>query len=535
MSAFQDSAVGLAPYVGIAFLTLVLVTAGAKSLAFYKSDVGSLPEPDDSEWIWGHERTVFMNDPGRALRAWVSKLGLTFKIKAAFGAPDVLVLCDPTGIAHILQKKIYDYHHSRIVRPRVARLLGRGLGWVEGEDEHKRMRRLVSTPFTSSNLKQMSADVEQAASVVVNNLTNHVSERDGSCPVNLLDWTGKAVLNVVGRVIFNHDFEGGESVDAQKILDGRRKGVSPIVQYAGFLTLMLLRRFPILNDLPIGAIQAQSITKNVVQTGVAKQMVKRQQQLLEAKGNKAESADLLGRLIDAEAAGQISTEELYEQISTFVVSGHETTTQSLAFTMWELARNPAAQEKLREEVSQFSGIPSYDDFRTRLPYLDAVLRETLRLYPGLPYMERLAMKDDVIPLGTPVVTRDGRTLNEISVRKGQTVMIPIISIHRLDEVWRQADKFIPERWIDADGLPPSEALCAGWSNTLAFSDGPRNCIGSRLAIYQFKVILAQIITKFSFQDTGAKISLKVASSLQPWVVTEPEEGPQMPVLIKLLD
>ena len=62
----------------------------------------------------------------------------------------------------------------------------------------------------------------------------------------------------------------------------------------------------------------------------------------------------------------------------------------------------------------------------------------------------------------------------------QTVLIPIIAIHRLDSVWDDADEFRPERWLEK--LPPAEKLCSGWSNTLAFSDGPRNCIGSRLGM-----------------------------------------------------
>jgi hypothetical protein len=113
-----------------------------------------------------------------------------------------LVLCDPEGISYILQKRIYDYRaynyafftialnrsigvpdHSKVVRPRVGRLLGKGLGWVEGEDEHKRMRRMVSPSFTCvrvlrlslgplltwcrpENIKAMSSDIMDAATVV---------------------------------------------------------------------------------------------------------------------------------------------------------------------------------------------------------------------------------------------------------------------------------------------------------------------------------------------------------------------------------
>ena len=65
----------------------------------------------------------------------------------------------------------------------------------------------------------------------------------------------------------------------------------------------------------------------------------------------------------------------------------------------------------------------------------------------------------------------------------QVVVIPCIAIHRMDSVWKDADAFRPERWLDPDALPPSDALCAGWSNTLAFSDGPRNCIGYRLGAF----------------------------------------------------
>ena len=180
---------------------------------------------------------------------------------------------------------------------------------------------------------------------------------------------------------------------------------------------------------------------------------------------------------------------------------------------------PKVQETLRAELDAFPGEPRYEDFQSKLPYLDAVLRETcvrpsrlcrllgeelmemrrLRLYPGLAYMERTAVKDDVIPLRKPFTLRDGTRINEVAVSKGQvrspqpfrrrrpiidrvhgpqTVIIPTISLQRLDAVWHDGDAFRPERWLEA--LPPAEKMLSGWSNTLAFSNGPRNCIGFRL-------------------------------------------------------
>lgn len=346
--------------------------------------------------------------------------------------------------------------------------------------------------------------------------------------MNILEFTSRATLNVIGRVAFLHDFEGGKSEDAARILNARRKGASAIAEYAGFLTLMLLRRFPILNDLPISAIQAQGLAKMTIQSGVAREMVKRTQSVgvHTLKGNN----DLLSRLMIGNMNKEISTEELYEQISTFVISGHETTTQTLGFSLWELARHPEKQNRLRAELEEFGKEPSYDDFQNKLPYLDAILKETLRLYPGLPYMERVATKNDVIPLGDAVLGSDGKPVAEVVVQPGQVVLIPIIAIQRCDTLWRNPDNFCPERWLG--DLPDLDKLPTGWAHLLAFSDGPRSCIGMRLAVFQYKVILSSLIKQFRFRDTGAPISLKIASSLQPWVVGKKDEGPQLPVVVE---
>nr|BAK09392.1 cytochrome P450 [Postia placenta] len=510
-------------------LVLALLWA-ASSVLRSKSIVQALPVPSGAEWVWGHEKTVFMKEPGRACREWIHIHGLTFKIKAAFRAPDVLVLGDPLGITHILQKKVYDYPHSEVVRPRVARLLGQGLGWVEGEAEHKRMRHMVSPSFSHENIKAMSQDIAVASVQVIDNLTLEVQGSSDGALINVLDWTAKATLNVIGRVVFLHDFQGGNSDDAQLILNARRRGVGPVLQYAGFLTLMLLRRFPILNKLPISAIQSQGLAKTVIQSGVAHEMIRRNEALVANK--QLQQKDLLTRLLSAHSTGKLSHEELLEQISTFVVSGHETTTQTLGFTVFELARHPVVQERLRTELAELGHEPTYDDFQARLPYLDAVLKETLRLYPGLPYMERTAIRADVIPLREPVRLSSGELISALPVLPGQVVLIPIIAIQRLDAVWKDADTFRPDRWLH--DLPPSEALCTGWANTLAFSDGPRSCIGIRLAIYQYKVILTQMMDRFRFVDSGADIMLKVSSSLQAWDSAAIEKGPCIPVRYELL-
>ncbi|KAG5725376.1 hypothetical protein E4T56_gene6739 [Termitomyces sp. T112] len=497
------------------------------------SSIQQLPSPPGAELLWGHEKIVFVNQPGLSFRKWIKQLGLAFRIKAAFGAPDILVLSDPAAITYILQKKIYDYHHSSTVRPRIARLLGKGLGWVEGETEHKQMKRLAMPALTADNVQAMSSDLMDCIGQVVAELKYFVQSKGNKTRINVLDWTGKATLNVVGRFAFLHDFEGGNSEDAQKILNARKAAVPVVMQYVAFLTLMLLRRFPVLNRLPIDVLQSQGLAKRTIQAGVAKEFIHRNQILLQSNRDKY-SKDLLSRLLNAAAEGRITMSEVYEHISTFIISGFETTTTVVGFAAWELSRHPEKQARLREELLIVNGQPTYKDLYERLPYLDAVLKETLRLYPALPYMERVATKDDTLPLSQAVGLSDGSMAHELHIKAGQTVIIPIISIHRQDSVWDDPDDFQPERWLKP--LPSQEKLSSGWSNLLAFSDGPRSCIGARLAIFDAKMILSLLVSNFSIEDTGGDLSLKIASSLQPWVRAN-EEDPgmnELPVCLKVL-
>ncbi len=139
----------------------------------------------------------------------------------------------------------------------------------------------------------------------------------------------------------------------------------------------------------------------------------------------------------------------------------------------------------------------------------------------------------------------------------------------MDSIWKDPDVFRPERWLEP--LPPSEDLCNGWANLLAFSDGPRKCIGLRLgkrhssillprdfmltmgqlpsstkyvAVESVKflsvlnlcsqVILSYMVKRFAFSDANMDIKLKIASSLQAWVVGREDLGPCLPAHVELL-
>ena len=234
----------------------------------------------------------------------------------------------------------------------------------------------------------------------------------------------------------------------------------------------------------------------------------------------------------------------------YSLAGHETTSTSLAFTTWALAQYPDVQTKLREEVSTIAGDPTYDDLMdpNRLPYLDAVCKEAMRMFPPVARTEKVVEEDDVIPLRHPIRGADGSWIKTISVKKGQIIHISLIGINRDDAVFGDADVFRPTRWLvgrgDAaeakyctpgeHGIPSADQMCGGWGGLLTFSEGPRICVGMKLALFEYKAVIVTLTRCFQFHDTGVAIAMCTSTALSPHVKGRRHEGINLPVKLTLI-
>jgi cytochrome P450 len=137
----------------------------------------------------------------------------------------------------------------------------------------------------------------------------------------------------------------------------------------------------------------------------------------------------------------------------FIITGHETTSTSTTWALFSLTQKPDVQQKLREELLQISTeSPSMEDLMS-LPYLDAVVREALRLHSPVSNLIKVAMKDDLVPLDTPFTDKNGNTqytIRYVSIRsqttvhaslvnfrvsKGDSIYIPVRAINRSKAVW----------------------------------------------------------------------------------------------------
>jgi cytochrome P450 len=194
-----------------------------------------------------------------------------------------------------------------------------------------------------------------------------------------------------------------------------------------------------------------------------------------------DTGDLLSILLQAqdEDGTHMNDRQLRDETITLFLAGHETTANTLSWTWWLLAQNPAVEKKFHEELDGVLGgrAPTVDDL-PKLTYLSQVLTESLRLYPTAWGMARLAAEEHEIA-GYPV-------------RPGYGVAFAQWVIHR-DARWFDAPlEFRPERW--ENGLAKQLPRFAYFP----FGGGPRQCIGNTFALMEAGVVLATVGQRFRF-------------------------------------
>lgn len=197
-----------------------------------------------------------------------------------------------------------------------------------------------------------------------------------------------------------------------------------------------------------------------------------------------------------------------DQIKTFLFAGHDTTSSLLQWALYELSRTPHALRAARQELDDIFGPDSSpDSVRTqlltgqsenllsRMPYISAIVKETLRLHP---------------PAGTARHVPYGSGFN-VQLPDGETVCLDGMVLHNCATIIQRDERvygptketFVPERWLDqqpngaeteANSLPPS-----AWR---PFERGPRNCIGQELAIIEARVVLACTLRRYDFTKVG---------------------------------
>ncbi len=175
------------------------------------------------------------------------------------------------------------------------------------------------------------------------------------------------------------------------------------------------------------------------------------------------------------------------QMATFLLAGHETTASSMTWLLYHLARHPEYQQKMRDEIHAIRArVTERGDADFSVADLDAMtyclaaMKEVLRLEPIAYMLGRVASRDEVLPLASPITDADGEVMSEVPVPKGTNIIISIWAYNRLPSIWGpDADEFNPHRFIDHE---KTGATYVGvTSNLMTFSAGMQACLGWRFS------------------------------------------------------
>jgi cytochrome P450 len=423
------------------------------------------PGPGGSAWA---NFSRYLRDPLGTMDGYAAEHGGVAYVRFPGGHSFFFV-----SDAELIRKVLVD-DNSAFVKGRALRaakrLLGEGLLTSEGGD-HLRRRRSIQPVFGHERIARYGDAMIDAA--------EHVSAgwADGA-EIDINGEMTRVALRVVGRTIFDADVES-EAPEIGEVLEA---GMRVFHRF-------LLPGAELLWRLPLPATRRFNAAKRDIDAFLERLVAERA-----ADGHGDDLVAVLRGLRDESGRPALGDAEIRDEAITLMLAGHETTAQALTWTWYLLHRNPAAREALQAELAAQLGErpPAPDDF-ARLPYTQAVFRESLRLYPPVWALARIATRP--------------YALGPYTVPEGGTIVMSQWVVQRTERYFPDPLRFVPERWIDGPAPPPGAYF--------PFAAGPRMCIGERFAMLEGTLVLAAIGRAWQVVPGGEEPRIDARFTLRP--------------------
>jgi len=366
----------------------------------------------------------------------------------------ILLINHPDDIENVLVNHPRKFIKGRVLQAN-KRVFGRGLLTSEG-DFWLRQRRLAQPAFHRARIAGYASTMVEYTERLLHEWQDG-EERDIHKEMMRL------TLQIVGKTLFDADVER----DAQDI----GKSLELLLELAANFrrTIFIPQWIPTPTNLRLERAirQIEKVLYRII---------------AEKRASGRDAGDLLSMLLAAqdEDGSRMTDKQLRDEAITLFLAGHETTANTLSWTWWLLAQNPAVEGKLHAELRRVLGgrAPSLDDL-PKLAYTNHVITESMRLYPPAWGSARTAIEEHEIA--------------GYSVPRGSGVSFAQWTVHR-DARWYDAPgEFRPERW-EGDLLKRIPRFAY-----FPFGGGPRQCIGNTFALMETALVLATIAQQYRFR------------------------------------
>lgn len=395
----------------------------------WSSPLRSLPGPTNNHWLLGglDVARLLSNRQVEVIQETTVKYGHVWTAQLPLFQQ---VLCPVDGVAlcHVLNSSAFDVPATEMQLRKYA--FGGGLATSTGE-VHRRQRRVLRPALSSQDQAHYEVIRKQCQSLVQRWQKKSSLEKE---KVDVLEELELFTLDVLGLIAFDFDFHG--------LQQGTTKLSKALGRYWQLLTsgsaLAMLRMIPLVGDFAVFLARLLRIEEQVQFDAARREVTEVAQELVQHGQSLAESKIALIHALPPNT-------DLVAMVTALVIGGHDTVATTAAWGLHSLACHPIIQQRLREEV-----LGSDVDELASLPYLDAVVKEVLRMHAVVGLMQRVACIDTTIPLFKPVPSRDGLTsMDRIAIQRGDVVLIPIQAYNLAEHVWgADAHELRPERWLD---------------------------------------------------------------------------------------
>lgn len=396
--------------------------------------------------------------------------------KIKFGPFTVIYLANPDYIEHVLlNRDIY----TKVQEGGMLRiLLGNGLLTSEG-DFWLKQRRLIQPVFHKQRLERFIQKISESTDEMLGDW-----EKKNGETVDVYNEMNRVTLDIVGKTLFSVNVKS----EFDKVNSALTKIMTAIRNRSRFM------RFPLWVPLP-SHLRIEH-NRKVLDETISEIINQR-------KGETGKFDDLLTMLMeveDADTRERMTDKQLRDEVLTIFIAGHETTANSLAFTLYLLSKNAEAKKKMQQEIDAVIGTGEITFEKLhRLEYTTMVIKESMRLYPPAWMIPREAAKDDVI--------------GGYQIRKGDKVLASPYAMQRSPRYWSNPDAFMPERFT-AENMKDMPRYAY-----FPFGGGARMCVGNNFAMMEMQIVLAKICAQFDFV-----LPENFELELLPLITLRPKEG-----------
>ncbi len=400
------------------------------------------------------------------------------------GSRQMMLLADPALIGEVLLDKEGVFIKDRVTRS-LKSFLGTGLLTSEG-DLWKKQRKLIAPRLTKKHIATYADTMTRCAKTYA----------DGLIDGDTHDVHGamtRITLEIVTETLFGTTLGTGH--------DEVGHAIDELMQSFEEVAHSWRQLFP--DWVPFQARRRSTLTAKAIDDAVFAVIKKK-------RAEKMLGDDLLSRLLEAQddEGAQMSDLQLRDEAVTMFVAGHETTANALGFTLMLLGDHPEVDDRAYEELARVLGdSDAKAEHVPKLPYLDAVMKESMRLYPPAHIIGREATR--TITVGKWVLPP--RT----------TVLMSPWALHHDATFWPDPLAFRPSRWLDgsAEKVPKNAYL--------PFGGGPRVCIGTHFATMESILVLATVLRRARFERASVD-----EVKLQPAITLRPRNGIPMRIALR---